>query len=116
MVTKIMPCKICGAEVVRTFPTEQRAKHCTYVHCDECKAKNSEKYASNAKEKNRKGKFVGRLKNDEINDACDRFFQKRNINADKQLDIIFIPNDTTQAVQYGEAAARRYMKGVKDGN
>lgn len=109
MVTKIMPCKICGAEVVRTFPTEEKAKKCTYAHCDKCKADAYERNKYDAKKRKKKG-YVDVLKNNDINKACDRFFEKRNLAPDRQIDIVFIPNDTTQAVQYGEAAARRYMK------
>ena len=116
MVTKVMQCKVCGREVVRTFPTEERAKHCTYAHCDECKRRNYENGLRKGREKNRKTRFVGHLKNDDVNKACDRFLEKRGIHPDKQIDIVFLPEDHTQAVQYGEVAAKRYMKGVKNGN
>ena len=116
MVTKVLQCKQCGREVVRIFETEQHAKHCTYAHCEKCKQENYEKSLRDSREKNRKKVYVGNLKNDEVNEACDRFFEKRGVHLDKQIDIVFLPEDHTKAVEYGEAAAKRYMKGVKDGN
>ena len=116
MVTKTIPCKMCGRLVTRTFETERHARHCTYAHCDECKRKNYENQLRKGRVKTKKSRFVGHLKNDEINEACDRFLEKRGIHFDKQIDIVFLPEDHTKAVAYGESAAKRYMKGVRDGN
>ena len=112
MITKTIPCKVCGRLVTRTFQTERHARHCTYAHCDQCKQENYENQKKRAREKNRKSRFAPRLKNDDVTAACDRFFQKRGITPNKQIDIVFIPEDTSKAVAYGEAAAKRYMKGV----
>lgn len=115
MVTKIMPCKICGDLVTRTFKSEHHARHCTYMHCDKCKQDNYEKHLRNSREKHRKSVYAQIVNNGEINEACDRFLEKRGVHLDKQIDIVFLPEDHTKAVQYGELAAKRYMKGVKHG-
>ena len=53
MITRVFNCKICGAEVVREFPTEQKAKFCHYADCDSCKAKNYELNKQRSSEKRR---------------------------------------------------------------
>ena len=118
MVTRIMHCKKCGREVVRTFPTEERAKHCTYVHCDQCKADTYERGKRKTIERKSKRVYVGIINTDSINQACDNFFRKRDIKLEQPSPIPFMKEDTSKAVSYGESAARRYMnmKGKKHGN
>ena len=55
----------------------------------------------------------------EVSEACDRALERRKARqglARLELSVLAPMENARKAVEYGESAAKRYMKGVKDGN
>lgn len=115
MVTKVMHCYTCGKEMVLEFDTELHAMRCTRKLCDKCKKECKKLSNERNRAKRNKHYVIDDLHNDQINKACDRFFRKRGLSPDRFVIVLTPEDDVTQAVQYGESAAKRYMGGAKNG-
>lgn len=121
MITVILNCKKCGRPIEVQFESEERAKKCTNKRCDEGKSESVRLAKERSKEQRRAKSYVTEdIDNKKINQACDNFFRKRGIKTEG-MDKGVLSESAKElrrasAEQYGEQAARRYMKGAKDGN
>ena len=121
MITVIMNCKKCGRPIEVQFESEERAKKCTNKRCDKCKQETVRLAKERSKEERRARSYVAEdIDNKKVNQACDNFFRKRGIK-NEGMDKGVLSESAKElrrasAEQYGEQAARRYMRGAKDGN
>ena len=121
MITVILNCKKCGRPIEVQFESEERAKKCTNKRCDECKSESVRLTKERGKEQRRAGSYVAEdIDNKKVNQACDNFFRKRGIK-NEGMDKGILSESAkelrrTSVMQYGDQAAKRYMRGAKDGN
>lgn len=116
MIRKEVNCPDCGAVVVAEFKTQYGADHCYKRLCKKCVAKHQLESNRRSKQKYRQTHYTERsLANDQINKACNRFFEKRHMKIEEIRPMPIMHEDTSKAVSYGEMAAKRYMRGKKDG-
>lgn len=121
MITVIMNCKKCGQPMEVQFESEERAKKCTNNRCNKCKQETVRLAKERDKEQRLAKSYVTEdIDNKVINKACDNFFRKRGIKSEGMDKGILSESAKelrrTSVMQYGDQAAKRYMRGAKDGN
>lgn len=129
MFEKNYVCEECGKEFTIQYADEHAYKCGRERHyCPKCvrvryirkrRMLVEERKKHHKKESNVKpdGRYLDELK--KINKACDSVLERRKARqgfARLEFSVLAQKEDTRKAVEYGESAAKRYMKGVKDGN